>query len=92
MSEHAFDPIPDEEQEGATTATAGTEWIPSDADVPPEPNATVTLDSVFAAIAAKRWEHENASIALWLNTSFPITTEDADAIVAQLNAYGIAVI
>lgn len=93
MSEFAFAPASDFEEEAETVATAQVVAEPA-AEEPkkPEPNATVTLDSVFAAIAAKRWEHENASIALWLNTSFPITTEDADAIVAQLNAYGIVVI
>ncbi|MCO4101118.1 MAG: hypothetical protein HEQ38_17325 [Gemmatimonas sp.] len=93
MSEFAFAPASDFEEEAETVAVEAVAEPVAEPEVKkPEPNATVTLDSVFAAIAAKRWEHDNASTALWLNTSFPITTDDADEIVAQLNAYGIEVI
>jgi hypothetical protein len=91
MSAFAFAPASDFEEEAETVAVEAVAE-PVAEPKKPEPNATVTLDSVFAAIAAKRWEHDNASTALWLNTSFPITTDDADEIVAQLNAYGIEVI
>lgn len=55
MSEHAFDPIPDEQQETATLT----------------PNAIVTDAQVEEAIASGRWSHDVPGTALWLNTSFP---------------------
>jgi hypothetical protein len=92
MTEHAFDPVPDEQSEGSLTQLPLSDVLlpvlPTDAQQQ-QPNATVTLDDVLTAIAAKHWTHENASIALWLNTSFPITTLDADVVMAQLQAYGI---
>ena len=88
MTEHAFDPIPDEQDETMTTATAGTEWIPSDADAP-APNAVVSLNQVLDAITKKHWEHEEPNTALWLNTAFPITTTDPDAVIHHLAVDGV---
>jgi hypothetical protein len=90
MSEHAFDPIPDEQAEPVTTATAGTEWIPSDADVPPEPNATVTVKQLRDAIESGRWAHDEPTTALWLNTSFPPAGREASEMIVELTAHGIA--
>ncbi|MFN9087358.1 MAG: hypothetical protein ACK6DP_12415 [Gemmatimonas sp.] len=78
MSEHAFDPVPDEE-------------APSFLDTIPAPNATVAVDQVEAAIATGRWTHEVPGTELWLNTSFPPQGRDLDAFVKELESYGIAV-
>ena len=72
-----------------TTATAGTEWIPSDADVPHEPNATVTVKQLRAAIEAGHWTHDVPGTALWLNTSFPPAGREASELLVALTAHGI---
>jgi hypothetical protein len=82
MSEHAFDPIPDEEQEGTTTTAT--------ADAHPEPNATVTVKQLRDAIDSGRWEHDEPTTALWLNTSFPPAGREASEMIVELTAHGIA--
>ena len=90
MSEHAFDPIPDEEQDDTmTTATAGTEWIPSDADVPHEPNATVTVKQLRDAIKSGSWVHDVPGTELWLNTSFPPAGREASELLVELTTHGV---
>lgn len=76
MSEHAFDPIPDEQAEAAVVVA---------------PNATVTAKQVRAAIKAGRWDHEVPGTALWLNTSFPPAGRDASEMIVELTAYGVVV-
>jgi hypothetical protein len=75
MSEHAFDPIPDEEQE--------TEALVA-------PNATVTVKQLRDAIDSGRWEHDQPTTALWLNTSFPPAGREASELIVELTAHGIA--
>jgi hypothetical protein len=74
MSEHAFDPMPDEEQE--------TEALVA-------PNATVTVKQVRAAVESGQWSHEVTGTALWLNTSFPPAGRDASELIAELAAHGV---
>ena len=81
MSEHAFDPIPDEQHDDT----------PAVATESPPPNARVTVKQLRAAIEAGHWTHDVPGTALWLNTSFPPRGRELDAFVAELQSYGIAV-
>ena len=91
MSEFAFAPASDFEEEAETVAVEAVAEPVAEPEVKkPEPNATVTLDSVFAAIAAKRWEHDEPTTALWLNTSFPPAGREASELIVELTAHGIA--
>lgn len=94
MSEHAFDPMPDEEQETATVIAADaatTTALDAVTDDAPAPTAIVTLDQIVAAITSGRWAHETPGTELWLNTSFPPKDREIDAFVQELQAYGVAV-
>lgn len=55
------------------------------------PHATLSRTAVEQAITAGHWEHENPSIALWLNSAFPPTGRAADELTADLIAHGIVV-
>ena len=80
MSEHAFDPMPDEQEEAGSFL-----------DTLPAPNATCTIEQVQDALASGRWSHEVPGTALWLNTSFPPNGRDLDALLAELADHGVVV-
>ena len=80
MSEHAFDPMPDEQQEALR--------LVHDEEVP---NAVVTAAQVTAALASGVWSHEVPGITLWLNTSFPIHDHTEDSLVLALTLHGIVI-
>jgi hypothetical protein len=79
MSEHAFDPIPDEEQEVTAVST-------------PAANAVVTAAQLAEAIETGRWSHDVPGTALWLNTSFLPGGRDPSTVAEDLAAHGIAVV
>lgn len=54
-----------------------------------DPHATLSRIAVEQAITTGRWEHENPSIALWLNSAFRPAGRTADELIADLTAHGI---
>lgn len=97
MTEHAFDPIPDEQQEGTQVLADGIlrgDGIATStvvvADEKPAPNATVTVKQLRDAIESGRWAHDEPTTALWLNTSFPPAGREAAELIVELTAHGIA--
>ncbi len=77
MTEHAFDPIPDEQAE-------------PDAAVAVAPNATVTVKQLRDAIKSGRWADDEPTTELWLNTSFLPAGREASELIVELTAHGIA--
>jgi hypothetical protein len=94
MTEHAFDPIPDEQDaldDFIAHARRATDILGSlEANDKPAPNATVTVKQLRDAIKAGRWEHDDPTTALWLNTSFPPAGREAAELIVELTAHGIA--
>ena len=92
MSEHAFDPIPDEQQETATIRDGGAVIAPTGYQIDPAaPNAIVTAAQLADAVKTGRWRHEVPDTTLWLNTSFPPIGHTAESLTAVLNAHGVVV-
>lgn len=79
MTEHAFDPIPDEQHDDT----------PAVATESPPPNARVTVKQLRAAIEAGHWTHDVPGTALWLNTSFPPAGRESSELLVELTAHGI---
>jgi hypothetical protein len=93
MSEHAFDPMPDEEQEEApsiaTGITDGGPIVVGGSVVFTAPNATVTVKQLRAAVESGRWTHDEPGTALWLNTSFSPKGREPSELIAELAAHGV---
>lgn len=66
------------------------------ADVPatpkePQPNAIVTRAQCDAARETGTWKHDNASTALWLNSTVAAKGLSAEALAETLAVYGVDV-
>lgn len=83
----ALDPVP-EAVASAETPAADAPATPKE----PQPNAIVTRAQCDAARESGTWTHENASTALWLNSTVAAKGATHDDLASTLALYGVKVV